>query len=162
MEQAREPTVLEPPGEPARNRNNAQNDYNLEPSQARQRFREFFRNFRQGTKFIYSDALIDQWKRREYFVDVDLAHVNEYDEILFNHLQDKPALFMEYFEKAAKDALRTFLTDKSATEANVGSIPDFQVILRSAQLSQSLRNLTAEHVNKLTKVRETRADEPQT
>jgi hypothetical protein len=32
------------------------------------------------------------------------------------------------------------------------TIPDFQVILNSSQSPQSLRNLTAEHVNSLIKV----------
>ena len=151
MEEARAPIVLEPPGQ--RLRDDGGNNFEVDPSAARQRFREFFRNFRQGAVFIYSDALIDQWKRRDYFIEVDLAHVNEYDEVLFNNLQSKPAVFLEYFEKAAKDALKTFLTEKSVTgENSVGTIPDFQVILRSAQLSQSLRNLTAEHVNRLIKV----------
>lgn len=144
--------VLEPPGELIRNRGNLDFDTDVKGAAARQRFREFFRNFRQGNVFIYRETLVRQWNRREFFVEVDLSHVNEYDEILFNNLQSRPAEFLEMFENAAKDALKYFLTEKSATEASVGAIPDFQVILRSAQLSHSLRNLTAEHVNKLIKV----------
>ena len=152
MEEARAPTVLEPPGEPVRNRGGGGLDFEVEGSAARQRFREFFRNFRQGNVFVYREALMRQWNRREFFVEVDLAHMNEYDEVLFNNLQNRPSVFLEYFEKAAKDALKYFLTEKSALEAGVNTIPDFQVILKSAQLSHSLRNLTAEHVNKLVKV----------
>ena len=32
------------------------------------------------------------------------------------------------------------------------SIPDFQIILQSGEVPQTLRNLTAEHVNQLIKV----------
>jgi DNA replication licensing factor MCM5 len=55
------------------------------------------------------------------------------------------------FEGAAKDALKQFLL-KQSEEAVTKTIPDFQIIFQSAQLPQSLRNLTAEHVNKLVKV----------
>lgn len=155
MQEARAPIVLQPPGEPARNGlNNLDFEFgkSMELPEARQHFREFFRNFRQGNIFIYRESLVRQWNRREFFIEVDLSHVNEYDEVLFDSLQRRPAEFLEKFENAAKDALKNFLTERSALEASVGTIPDFQVILRSSQLSHSLRNLTAEQVNKLIKV----------
>ena len=62
--------------------------YEIEGAAARQRFREFFRNYHGSNNvYIYRDALVRQWMRREYFVEVDMAHVNEYDEVLFNNLQ---------------------------------------------------------------------------
>jgi hypothetical protein len=58
-----------------------------------------------------------------------------------------------FFEMAAKDALQNFLLPANSTAGRAPiDIPDLQVILRSSQLSQSLRNLTAEHVNTLIKV----------
>lgn len=62
-------------------------DFNVEGSNARVRFREFFRNFRIDNDYIYRNSLIQHWNRNEYFVEVDLAHVNEFDEVLFNNLQ---------------------------------------------------------------------------
>jgi len=62
-------------------------DFNIEGSNARSRFREFFRNYRLDNVFIYRDALIRNWNRRHYFVEVDLSHLNQFDEILFNNLQ---------------------------------------------------------------------------
>lgn len=154
MDAARAPIVLQPPGEQARNGNHLDFEFGqpMELPEARQRFREFFRNYRQGNIFIYRESLVRQWNRREFFIEVDLAHVNEFDEVLFDSLQRRPVEFLEKFESAAKDALKNFLTEQSVLEASVGTIPDFQVILRSSQLSHSLRNLTAEHVNKLIKV----------
>ncbi len=59
---------------------------------------------------------------------------------------------LPYFEKGVKDALKLFVTGPAAVEIDKEGIPEFQIILKSSQLSQSLRNLTAEHVNKLIKV----------
>ncbi len=56
-------------------------------SNARLRFREFFRNFRIGNVYIYRDALVRNWNRREYFIEIDLLHLSEFDEALFNALQ---------------------------------------------------------------------------
>jgi hypothetical protein len=70
--------------------------FEIEGANARQRFREFFRNFRQGHTYIYRDALIRHWNRGEYFVEVDLAHLNEYDDILLNALQVIKPLLCNY------------------------------------------------------------------
>ena len=85
-------------------------------------------------------------------MEVDLAHVNEYDEVLFNNLQSRPDQVMPYFEAAAKDALKIFLTDSNALSTDEERVPDFQVTLHSAQLAHSLRNLNADLVNQLVKV----------
>lgn len=61
---------------------------------------------------------------------------------------------MTQFELAAKDALKLFLTSQGNTDIGSSTISDFQVILRSSQIPLSLRHLTADHVNKLIKVKE--------
>lgn len=60
---------------------------NPEGANARLRFREFFRNFRIGNVYLYRDALVRNWNRREYFVEIDLLHLSEFDDGLFNALQ---------------------------------------------------------------------------
>lgn len=151
MDESRAPTVLEPADAGPTLDRILNSDYDIPGAQTRRRFREFFRNFRQGNVYPYRDALVRQWNRREFYVNVDLAHVNEYDEVLFNNLQSRPDQVMPYFEAAAKDALTIFLTDQSATDTE--AVPDFQVTLHSAQLTHSLRNLNADLVNRLVKVR---------
>jgi len=57
------------------------------------------------------------------------------------------------FEKGARDALNNLLTNQSLeAAANQNLTDDFQVILQGAHAPQSLRSLTAEHINKLIKV----------
>jgi hypothetical protein len=80
------PIVLLPPGEYDGDEM-AYSEYDLTPSSSRLRFRNFFRNFRLSTLYIYREELLRRWNLGEYFVEVDLAHLNEFDEVLFNALQ---------------------------------------------------------------------------
>lgn len=203
---SRRPVVLEPEGD-GYDRRPRVGAYEIEGSTARLRFREFFRNFRLGNVYLYRDALIRHWNRKEFFVEVDLAHVHEYDEVLLQSLQvdgrqnesglqqsgydtqircpetrvfcikcshsqlmhlvvnvlsadvfslttlqTRPTEILPFFEVGAKDALRAFLTQQGVDQLSELTVPDFQVILISAEKTQSLRNLTAEHVNRLLKV----------
>lgn len=63
MAEDRPPIVLQPPERPLIENININDGYNI-----RIRFREFFRNFRQGYVYSYRDALLRGWNRREYFV----------------------------------------------------------------------------------------------
>ena len=69
----------------AANRNNL--SYTITGSAAKARFREFFRNFRLGTVYPYRDSLIRHWNRGEYCVEVDVSHLQQYDEALYNSLK---------------------------------------------------------------------------
>ena len=68
-------------------------------------------------------------------------------------IQTRPNEILPFFELGAKDALKLFLTQQSAQVASENNIPEFQIILKSTEATHSLRKLTAEHVNKLIKVR---------
>lgn len=124
----------------------------LEGSLLRQKFREFFRTFRLGNVYIYRDALLRHFNRGEYYTEVDLKHVEEYDADCLTVLQSRPAEAIPLFEAAVKDALKLLLATSRAASIDATQIPDFQIVLQSAQSPHSLRNLTAEHVNTLVKV----------
>jgi DNA replication licensing factor MCM5 len=145
------PVVLEPPDEYENWGAQKQLVFGLDGATSRIRFREFFRNFRQDGIHIYRDALVRHWNRNEMFVEVDLAHLNEFDEVLFNNLQSKPNESLPFFEAGAKDALKQCLTTQNQEQLQT-NLGDFQIILKSDQNSQSLRSLTAEHINTLIKV----------
>lgn len=81
------PVVLEPPDEYESWGAQKQLNFGLDGATSRIRFREFFRNFRLDGIHIYREALIRHWNRNEMFIEVDLAHLNEFDEVLFNNLQ---------------------------------------------------------------------------
>lgn len=151
---SRAPVVLQPHSNFAegRVRGGLENQFEVSLADAKAKFREFLRNYRLDNVFLYRDMLNRRWRRKEFFVEVDLAHLNEYDEVLFNSIQTRPEEIIPMFEAAAKDALVSLLTGQSAETVNAKDIPNFQVILSGAQVSQSLRSLTAEHLNNLVKI----------
>lgn len=61
--------------------------YKISGSEARRKFREFFRNYRLGNVYYYREALLRNWNKEQYFVEVDIAHIYEYDDVLLNCLQ---------------------------------------------------------------------------
>lgn len=124
----------------------------LEGSALRQKFREFFRTFRLGNLYIYREALLRHYNRQEYYIEVDLKHVGEYDADCLLVLQSRPTEVIPLFEAAVKDALKQILSTSGAASVDMVSPPDFQIVFESAQSPHSLRNLTAEHVNTLVKV----------
>jgi hypothetical protein len=87
--------VVQPQGEIERNHASDRNM--LSATLAKQTFREFFRNFRVGNVYIYRDELVRQFNRGEYFIDVDLSHVNEFDDQLLNNLQVSIIFYTQQF-----------------------------------------------------------------
>lgn len=188
-----------------KNRQEEDEQYNLTGHQARKGFTEFFKNFHVGGVFYYREALLRNWNKKHYFIEVNLQHVHEYSDMLLNALQvsewvqwdselgegiarcwgvvgasscrkksylcshapllnsfnilfrvsilcpvrqTKPNEILPIVESAAKESLMGLLTTQNLKD----EVQDFQAILKSDQLPQSLRNLTAEHVNLLIKV----------
>eukprot|EP00968_Pinguiococcus_pyrenoidosus_P016300 scaffold1554_cov261-Pinguiococcus_pyrenoidosus.AAC.8 len=130
-----------------RNADNFDGGVETSPSQARKRFREFFRNFRDGLVFVYREALLAQWRRQQGFMDVYLAHVREYDQELLELLQTQPIAFLPQMELAASDVLRRLEVDLDADKP-----PEVQIVLQSDQNCISLRDVTAAHVNSLLRI----------
>ena len=67
----------------------------------RRRRREFIRNFRVGTMYPYRDQLLQRWRKKEHFLEVQLAHLNEYDADLLSMLQNQPIVYLPLFENGA-------------------------------------------------------------
>jgi hypothetical protein len=70
--------------------------YEMDGATSRLRFREFFRNFKVGNIFIYRESLLRHWNQGEYFIEVDLDHIGQFDEILLNNLQVYYLSFIYY------------------------------------------------------------------
>ena len=80
------PIVIEANGDGLEGREHHR-EFEIEGTVATLRFREFFRRFCQGNNYPYRDALLKHWNRGEYFIEVDLAHINEFDDVLLQALQ---------------------------------------------------------------------------
>ncbi|GBG29338.1 DNA replication licensing factor MCM5 [Hondaea fermentalgiana] len=113
------------------------------------RFREFIRNYREASTqvFPYRAQLLERFRRGEHKLVVELEHLNNYDEELLDMLLQRPAVYLDVFEEAAKQALQ--LTTPSRDEMQSGEIPDIQVLLSSKQKPTPLRTVSANDMNKL-------------
>jgi len=151
---ARAPVVLQPPlASDAWRREDP--SLIVEGAAARHRFKEFFRNYRLNNIYPYRDSLIRHWNNGEYFVEVNVEHLNEYDEALYNSLKNNPNEILPMFEAASMDALQTSVTEQSAevsSDNRFRPVKEFQIVLKSDERTLSLRSLTADHVNQLIRV----------
>lgn len=117
---------------------------------AKNRFREFIRNFREANVFPYRDALNRNYIKRDNNLEVDLGHVQAYDPLLQDLLQKRPTEQLGLFESAAKEALRQIVPERDIPD---DELPDIHITLKSDQHSIALRHLAASDINSLIKVR---------
>lgn len=151
----------------------AEEDEVLTADAAQQRFAEFVRNFRTTAQvFPYREMLVDQYRRGEGTLTVDLSDLNQFDPALLHGLQTRPTEHLKQFESAAKDLLRQLVLeqqpsslqqDEAQRTGEEGEQPSsgpgassrelaVQVLVQSSQLAVEIRSLGADHVNQLLKV----------
>ena len=73
--------------------------------QAQKKLREFIRNYREGNIYPYREQLQQRWRKRETFLEVNFAHLQEYNHDLMSKIAERPSEYLPLFERAAKDAL---------------------------------------------------------
>eukprot|EP00903_Cladosiphon_okamuranus_P005362 g5356.t1 len=123
-------------------------DSTLTAVKAKALFREFIRSYRTGNLFPYRDQLLQRYRKRESFLEVNLGHVNEFRPDLLDMLTLRPVEYLPLFEQAAQEALKQLTTER----LEAGALPEIQIVIKSEQMPTGLRNIAADHVNKLLKV----------
>jgi DNA replication licensing factor MCM5 len=133
--------------------------------------------------YIYRDRLLKMHRRwssgnqNAAKIDVDLAHVGEYDPSLAGYLLNQPAATLPVMEAAASDALQTILFDTNTTAssshvqqnddengeetnqtsgetglsnaATIKSDIPVQILLQGNLKATPLRSIKSEHINRL-------------
>lgn len=61
-------------------------DFNSSNATIKLKFKEFIKNFSLENIFHYRELLLKQYNRRSYFISIDISHIREFDEVLFNKL----------------------------------------------------------------------------
>jgi len=103
-------------------------------------------------------------------IEIDLAHVGEYDVSMLGFLMNQPARILPVLEKATSDALSSLLYDMQQRESNEGMNQQastqnqnanaeeelvaglhIQILLRGNIKSTPLRSIKSEHMNRLLK-----------
>ena len=97
-------------------------------------------------------------------LEIDVAHLGEYDGSLLGYLRDKPATILPVMELAATDALDTLLYEmrkevNNEQEDNIINETDnrrltIQILLTGNLTLTSLRGIKSEHMHQLIKCHE--------
>ncbi|RUS24095.1 MCM N-terminal domain-containing protein [Jimgerdemannia flammicorona] len=106
-----------------------------------ERFLAFIQNFRLDNNFIYRDQLRQNLMVKQYYLEVDVGHLINYNEELAQQLTNTPAVLLPLFENAVKESARRIL-HPNPTADRAKDIPDCQVTLRSDANMIHIRDLT--------------------
>jgi DNA replication licensing factor MCM5 len=130
-----------------------------------------------GQRYIYREKLLRMHRRltneegdnsvnasnNSAVLEVDVAHLGEYDGSLLGYLREQPATILPALEQAASDALDTLLydlrkeknpeDDEETEEANNTKKNEermaIQVLLKGNLAMTPLRSIKSEHINRL-------------
>ncbi|KAK0132419.1 DNA replication licensing factor mcm5 [Merluccius polli] len=123
-------------------------------SQIKKRFREFLRQFREGTDrtgftYKYRDELKRHYTLGDYWIQVEMEDLASFDEDLSDCLYKLPTENLPLLEEAAKD-----VADEVTRPRPVGeeAVQDIQVLLKSDAHPSSIRSLKSEQVSRLVKI----------
>ncbi|KAI8054949.1 MCM2/3/5 family-domain-containing protein [Gilbertella persicaria] len=114
-------------------------------------FYEFIQNFRLNNNYIYRDQLSQNLLTKQYFVEVDINHLINYNADLANKLTNTPADYLPLFENAVKESAKRILFANPNTVSNM-DVPDCQVTLQSDANVIQIRDLNSDYIGKLVRI----------
>lgn len=136
---------------------NPQGIQNAQRSTLRGKYLDFLREFHMDSEgsddvtFIYRDAIRNNYNLGEYWVEVDITHLNSYDVELAELLQRNPADNLPLFEEAARK-LADDVTKPRPEDVAGEEVHEIQVLLKSQSVTCSIRDLKASQISTLVKV----------
>ncbi|KAH6573954.1 hypothetical protein BASA60_005767 [Batrachochytrium salamandrivorans] len=108
---------------------------------------DFLRSYRQENVFIYREQLRQNLIIKQYFLEIDLAHLMNYNEELANNFKDKPKEHIALLEKAAVTlALQTNLLDVNSMHQAC------QVMIISRANPLPIRDLDTPYISKMVRI----------
>ncbi|PFH46633.1 hypothetical protein AMATHDRAFT_7565 [Amanita thiersii Skay4041] len=129
------------------------------PAETERLFLEFLLQYRIGGEYLYRDKLRANLLLKRYGLDVDLRHINLYNNELAQAIQNKPADTLPLFENAVTRAARLILSPRRdlgdtevETDLSAQSTQKAQITLHSGLNLLQFRDLTAETMNKLVRI----------
>ncbi|KAI4090267.1 MAG: hypothetical protein LQ344_004815 [Seirophora lacunosa] len=118
--------------------------------QIQAQLRDFILEFRLDNAFIYRDHIRENVLVKQYYCDVDIAHLISYNEELAHKLQTQPADTIPLFEAALKQCThRIVYPSQKADELR---LPQHQLLLHSSASIISIRDLNATNISHLVRI----------
>ncbi|KAI8083069.1 MCM2/3/5 family-domain-containing protein [Halteromyces radiatus] len=120
-------------------------------SELKSLYLEFIQNFRLGNSFIYRDQLQEHLMVKQYYIQVDMSHLINYNADLANKLSNSPAEHLPLFELAVKESAKRILFATPGT-IDDADVPDCQVTLTSDANVIQIRDLNSTYIGKLVRL----------
>jgi DNA replication licensing factor MCM5 len=142
--------------------------------EAKDLFKNFVKQFKQGQSYTYLEQLASNWSQRKYFLEVFIQHLDEDCPLVGHALRRRPLKYMGPCEAALQDlyielgdlsSMAEVLERENATSANdqppPGSTntfdpagirkdkPRFQLVIKSDEIPKLIRDLQSSHLEKL-------------
>ncbi|MCJ1446672.1 MAG: minichromosome maintenance protein 5 [Stictis urceolatum] len=119
-------------------------------NQIKEHFRDFILEFRFDNAFLYRDQIRQNVLAKQYFCDVDVVHLINYDEELAHKLITEPAELIPLFEAAIKECTHRIVYPSQKAEAI--NLPEHQLILHSSASETTIRDLDALQISRLVRI----------
>ncbi|ORZ25479.1 MCM2/3/5 family-domain-containing protein [Absidia repens] len=120
-------------------------------SELKSLYLEFIQNFRLGNSFVYRDQLHEHLLLKQYYLQVDMSHLINYNADLANKLTNSPAEHLPLFEIAVKESAKRILFATPGT-IDDSDVPDCQVTLTSDANVIQIRDLNSTYIGKLVRI----------
>lgn len=126
-----------------------QQDPGSEPrTELQAKLKEFVLAFQLDGSYIYRDQIRENVLVKQYYCDIDLAHLISYNEELAHKLTSDPGDVIPLFEAALKQCTQRIVFPH---EPSV-QLPQHQLLLHSSVSHISIRDLTATNVSHLVRI----------
>jgi DNA replication licensing factor MCM5 len=112
------------------------------------KLKEFVLAFQIDGAFVYRDQIRENVLVRQYYCDIDVAHLISYNEELAHKLTSDPADVIPLFEAALKQCTQRIVYPQ---KPNI-ELPQHQLLLHSSVSHVSIRDLNATNVSHLVRI----------
>ncbi|KAJ5148584.1 hypothetical protein N7448_000162 [Penicillium atrosanguineum] len=112
------------------------------------RLRDFVLEFQLDNAFIYRDQLRQNVLVKQFYCDIDIAHLISYNEELAHKLTTEPADIIPLFELALQDCTRRIVYPGQRDI----TLPSHQLLLHSSASHISIRDLNATNISHLVRI----------
>ncbi|KAI9846312.1 MAG: minichromosome maintenance protein 5 [Sclerophora amabilis] len=116
--------------------------------QIQQQLCDFILEFRLDNAFTYRDQIRENVLVKQYYCDVDIAHLISFNEELAHKLTTEPADIIPLFEDALKSCTR-YIVYRSQPQI---ALPEHQLLLHSSVSQISIRDLAATNISHLVRI----------
>ncbi|CAL5871453.1 uncharacterized protein PFLUO_LOCUS5704 [Penicillium psychrofluorescens] len=112
------------------------------------RLRDFVLEFQLDNAFIYRDQLRQNALVKQYYCDIDIAHLISYNEELAHKLTTEPADIIPLFESALQQCTQRIVYPGQRDI----TLPSHQLLLHSSASHISIRDLNATNISHLVRI----------